>query len=159
MTLQLGILASGTGSNALAIIRAAKEGRLDADVRIVIANRPEAPVLQKAAGQGITALCLDHEDHGSREEHDAHLVKALHDAGADTAALAGYMRLVSQLFLDAFPGRVLNLRPTLLPGFGGVRGTRECVRYGAEIGGCMVYSVEPVRDGGPIIIQAALRVR
>ncbi len=158
MTLRLGILASGSGTNAQAIIDAAQEGRLDADIRLVLANRPGAAVLGRAQEHGIASLCLDHTAFASREDFDARMAQELRDAGADTVALAGYMRLVTPAFLDAFPGRVLNIHPALLPAFPGNYSTRSCWEYGAKFSGCTVHFVDPVMDGGPIIIQAALPV-
>ncbi|MBP3730805.1 MAG: phosphoribosylglycinamide formyltransferase [Mailhella sp.] len=158
MTLRLGILASGRGTNAQAIIDAADSGRLNADIRIVIANRPGAMVLERARKHGIKSLCLDHNAFADRESYDRQAVEELLAAGADTIALAGYMRLVTPLFLRTFPNRVLNIHPALLPAFPGSRGVRDAWNYGAKISGCTVHFVDPVMDGGPIIIQAALPV-
>ena len=159
MTLRLGILASGSGSNAKAIIDAARSGRLDAEICLVLSDRPGAKVLALAQECGIDSLCLDPVRHESRESYDKSAVEALRAAGADTVALAGYMRLVTPAFLEAFPGRVLNLHPALLPSFPGLHATRACREYGARFSGCSVHFVSPVTDGGPIIIQAALPVR
>ena len=115
MTLKLGILASGSGTNAQAMIDAAEAGRLVADIRIIIANRPGAPVLDRAERHGIAHLCLDHKTFPDRETFDRRMVEELTAAGVDTVALAGYMRLVTPVFLDAFPGRVLNIHPAVLP--------------------------------------------
>ena len=159
MTIRLGILASGIGSNAQAIIEAARAGRLDAEIRLVLSDRPGAKVLSQAQERGIASLCLDPAQCESREIYDQHTVRALLEAGVDTVALAGYMRLVTPAFLEAFPGRVLNLHPALLPSFPGMHAVRACREYGARFSGCTVHFVSPVTDGGPIIIQAALPVR
>ena len=159
MTLKLGILASGSGTNAQAIIDAAKAGRLDADIRIVISNRPGAKVLERAEKSGIPSLCLDHKTFPDRESFDARMVEALLSAGVDTVALAGYMRLVTPVFLDAFPNRVLNIHPAVLPAFPGTHGARDAWTYGAKFSGCTVHVVDPVMDGGPVIVQATLPIR
>lgn len=159
MTLRLGILASGSGTNAQAMIDAVEAGKLDADIRIIIANRPGAPVLDRAAKHGIPHLCLDHKTFPDRETFDLRMVKELLAAGVDTVALAGYMRLVTPAFLDAFPNRVLNVHPAVLPAFPGTHGARDAWAYGAKFSGCTVHVVNPVMDGGPIIIQATLPVR
>lgn len=159
MTLKLGILASGSGTNAQAIIDAAEKGRLDADIRIIISNRPGARVLERAEKHGIAALCLDHRTFPDRETFDARMVKELLGAGVDTVALAGYMRLVTPVFLDAFPNRVLNIHPAVLPAFPGTHGARDAWNYGAKFSGCTVHVVNPVMDGGPIIVQATLPIR
>lgn len=159
MTLKLGILASGSGTNAQAMIDAAEAGTLDADIRIIIANRPGAPVLERAKKHGIAHLCLDHRTFPDRESFDLRMVEELRAAGVDTVALAGYMRLVTPAFLDAFPNRVLNVHPAVLPAFPGTHGARDARQYGAKFSGCTVHIVDPVMDGGPIIIQATLPVR
>ena len=159
MTLKLGILASGSGTNAQAIIDAAEAGRLDADIRIIISNRPGAKVLERAEKHGIARLCLDHKTFPDRESYDRRVVEELLAAGVDTVALAGYMRLVTSAFLDAFPNRVLNVHPAVLPAFPGTHGARDAWEYGAKFSGCTVHVVDPVMDGGPIIIQATLPVR
>jgi len=159
MTLKLGILASGSGTNAQAMIDAAEAGRLDADIRLVIANRPGAGVLERAKKHGIPHLCLDHKTFPDRESFDLGVVEELRRAGVDTVALAGYMRLVTPAFLDAFPNRVLNIHPALLPSFPGTHGARDAWNYGAKVSGCTVHIVDPVMDGGPIIVQAVLPIR
>lgn len=159
MTIRLGILASGSGTNAQAMIDAARSGRLDADIRIVLSNRPQAGVLLRAQKNGIAHACLDHEAFADRESYDSRLAGELLAAGVDTVALAGYMRMVSPVFLNAFPGRVLNIHPTLLPAFQGAHAVSKAWEYGVKFSGCTVHFVDAVLDGGPIIIQAVLPVR
>ena len=159
MTLKLGILASGSGTNAQAMIDAVESGKLDAEIRIIIANRPGAKVLERAAKHGIPHICIDHKAFPDRESFDLRMVEELNKAGVDTVALAGYMRLVTPAFLDAFPDRVLNIHPAVLPSFPGTHGARDAWEYGAKFSGCTVHVVNPVMDGGPIIVQAILPVR
>ena len=159
MTIKLGILASGSGSNAQAMIDAVESGKLDAEICVIIANRPGAKVLERAARHGIPHICIDHKTFPDRESFDLRMVEELQKAGVDTVALAGYMRLVTPAFLDAFPGRVLNIHPAILPSFPGTHGARDAWEYGAKFSGCTVHVVNPVMDGGPIIVQAILPVR
>ena len=159
MTIKLGILASGSGSNAQAMIDAVESGKLDAEICVIIANRPSAKVLERAARHGIPHICIDHKTFPDRESFDLRMVEELQKAGVDTVALAGYMRLVTPAFLDAFPGRVLNIHPAILPSFPGTHGARDAWEYGAKFSGCTVHVVNPVMDGGPIIVQAILPVR
>ena len=159
MTLKLGILASGSGTNAQAMIDAVEAGRLDADIRIIIANRPHAAVLGRAERHGIPHKCIDHTKFSDRDSFDRSVTEALVAAGVDTVALAGYMRLVTPAFLESFPGRVLNIHPAILPAFPGTHGARDAWNYGVKFSGCTVHVVNSVMDGGPIIVQAILPVR
>ena len=158
MGLKLAILASGSGTNAEAIFKAVERGALDADIRLVLANRPGAKVLERAARRSVPAVCLDHKAFPDRENFDNAVIKAIQDAGADTVALAGYMRLVTPAFLDAFPNRVLNIHPAILPSFPGVHGAADAHAWGVKFTGCTVHFVSPEMDCGPIIVQACLPV-
>ena len=158
MSLKLAILASGSGTNAEAMFEAIEQGKLDADVRLVLANRPGAKVLERAARRGLPHICLDHKKYASREEFDAAVVEAIKASGADTVALAGYMRMVTPAFLDAFPNRVLNIHPAILPSFPGVHGAGDAHAWGVKFTGCTVHFVSPEMDCGPIIIQSCLPV-
>ncbi len=159
MTIKLGILASGNGTNAQAMIDAVEAGRLDADIRIILSNRPHAGVLERAQRHGVPHGCIDHTAFSDRGSCDGRIVDELLAAGADTVALAGYMRMVTPAFLNAFPQRVLNIHPTLLPAFPGTDAVRHVVEYGVRFSGCTVHFVSDVMDGGPVIIQAVLPVR
>lgn len=158
MSLKLAILASGSGTNAEAIFRAVDRGALDADIRLVFANRPGAKVLERAARRGLPAICLDHKAFPDRESFDTAVIRVIQDAGADTVVLAGYMRLVTPAFLDAFPHRVLNIHPAILPSFPGVHGAADAHAWGVRFTGCTVHFVSPEMDCGPIIVQACLPV-
>lgn len=154
--LQLGILASGSGSNARAILDAAACGQLQARIRVVISNRPNAGVLEHARAAHVPAVCIDHTLYPTREAFDAAIVTALHEYRVDTVAMAGFMRLITPVLLSAFPGRILNIHPALLPAFPGVRGAGDASDYGVKIAGCSVHFVDLVMDHGPVIIQAAV---
>lgn len=157
MTLHLGILASGSGSNAEAIFQAIESGALDASIRLVFCNRPEAKVMERAATWGVPALCIDHKGK-TRENFDALMLTALREAGVDTVVMAGYMRLVSPAFLSAFPNRILNIHPALLPAFRGAHGMDEALAWGVKLSGCSVHFVSEEMDCGALIIQAAVPV-
>ena len=158
MPLNIAILASGSGSNAQAIIDKAAAGVLDVNVCCIICNRPGAGVIQRAARAGIACVVLDHKAYPDRESYDSAVVQHLQEHGAELVVLAGYMRLLSPLFLDAFSGRIINIHPALLPSFPGVHGGADALEYGVRISGCTVHFVEEKMDGGPIIIQAAVPV-
>lgn len=158
MPLNIAILASGSGSNAQAIIDKAAAGILDANVCCIICNRPGAGVIERAAKAGIACVVLDHKAYPDRESYDRAVVQHLQKYDARLVVLAGYMRLLSPVFLDAFSGRVINIHPALLPSFPGVHGGADALEYGVRISGCTVHFVEEKMDGGPVIIQAAVPV-
>jgi phosphoribosylglycinamide formyltransferase-1 len=158
MTLHIAALASGTGSNVSAVLDAIEKGALDARLRIVLANRIDAPVLEKAARRGVSVWAGDHRDFPSREGFDQAMLEQISLAGADTVVLAGYMRLLSPVFIHAFPGRILNIHPSLLPSFPGTHGGRDALDYGVRLSGATVHFVDEGMDNGPVIIQAAVPV-
>jgi phosphoribosylglycinamide formyltransferase 1 len=156
--LKLGVLVSGSGTNLQAILDAVANRALDADVRIVISNRPEATALERAARAGVPTAVISHREIKDRAEFDRRLVKALRDAGVSLVVLAGFMRVVTPIFLDAFPGRVVNIHPALLPSFPGVHGQRQALEHRVKVAGCTVHYVDAGTDSGPIIAQAAVPV-
>lgn len=153
MSLKLAILASGSGSNAQVIFEAVKKGLLDVDIRLVLCNRPHAKVLERAELFGIPSICIDHTLFATREEFDTDICAKIKEAGADTIAMAGYMRMVTPYFLQNFAGRVINIHPAILPSFAGVSGAKDAVEYGVKVSGCSVHFVTDKMDAGPIIIQ------
>ena len=158
MTLRIAALASGTGSNIAAILKYIEDGRLDATVALVLSNKMEAPVLARAREKGIPTWAQDHKSFPSREAFDNAMVKAIQDAGADTVVLAGYMRILTAGFVQAFPGRVLNIHPAILPSFPGAHGGRDALGYGVRVSGATVHFVDEIMDNGPVIIQAVVPV-
>lgn len=158
MTLTLGVLASGSGSNLQAILDAASSGSLDARVAVVVSDVAEAFALERARRAG-TATEVVPLAGASREDHDRRVVESLRRHGVDTVALAGYMRLVSPVLLRAFPGRVLNIHPALLPSFPGLHVHAQVIAHGAKFSGCTVHLVDEEMDTGPIVIQAVVPVR
>jgi phosphoribosylglycinamide formyltransferase-1 len=156
--LKLGVLVSGSGTNLQAILDAVAEGRLDAQVRVVISNQPEAKALERAARAQVSTVVISHREHKDRAAFDRLLVQALREAEVDLVVLAGFMRIVTPIFLDAFPGRVVNVHPALLPAFPGVHGQRQALEHGVKVAGCTVHFVDSGTDSGPIIAQAAVPV-
>lgn len=156
----LGVLASGRGSNLEAILQAV--GRADLPLRpaVVVTNRPEAGALEVARRYGVPGVFVDPKPFGrDREAYDLALLAVLREHGVDLVALAGYLRLVSPLFLAAFPRRVLNIHPSLLPAFPGLEAQRQAVEYGVQVSGCTVFLVDEGLDTGPILMQAAVPVQ
>lgn len=156
MTLPIGVLISGSGSNLQSIIDRIAEGVLDAEVRMVISNKAEAYGLERAARAGIPTMVLKHGDYAGREEFDAQMVKVLKGAGVEAVVMAGFMRIITPVFLSAFHERVINIHPALLPSFPGVDGQGDAVDYGVKIAGCTVHFVDDKMDNGPVFIQAAV---
>jgi len=156
--LRLGVLASGTGSNLQAILDACSARRIAAEAAVVICNIPGARALQRAAEARVPAVLLPHREHARREDYDARLVSELRSRSVDLVCLAGFMRIVTPVLLSAFPQRVLNIHPSLLPGFPGMHGVRQALRAGVRVSGCTVHFVDEGTDSGPILIQAAVPV-
>jgi phosphoribosylglycinamide formyltransferase-1 len=157
----LGILASGRGSNCDAILRAVARGRLAARVGLVLSDRPDAPVLDRAREHGAPARYLDPGRPGARlaPHAEAAYVAALRDAGVEWVALAGFLRILGRAFLEAFPRRIVNIHPSLLPAFPGLDAQAQAWRYGVKVAGCTVHLVDAGVDTGPIVHQVAVEVR
>jgi phosphoribosylglycinamide formyltransferase-1 len=159
MNRRLGILISGRGSNMQAIIDAVEEDRLEAAVAVVISNRADAKGLEHARRHGIPTVVLDHRAFPSRAEFDLTLLETLkiHDVGL--VCLAGFMRLLSPVVVDAYPQRILNVHPSLLPAFPGLHAQRQAIVHGVKVSGATVHIVTADLDAGPILLQAAVPVR
>jgi phosphoribosylglycinamide formyltransferase-1 len=156
--LRLGVLASGGGSNLQSIIDRCAEGSLTAEIALVLSNNPQAGALERAREAGLPWKCIDHRKFADRESFDGAVIASLQEAGVELVVLAGFMRLISQTFLDAFPGRIMNIHPALLPAFPGLHVQRKALEYGARFSGCTVHFVDGGVDTGPIIIQAVVPV-
>ena len=156
--MRLAILASGNGTNAQAIAEAVRDGRLTAEIAVIVTNRPQAGVIEKARAFGLPVEILPSKGIKDREAYDRSLLNLLTPYRVDTIALAGWMRILSDVLIDAYPGRILNLHPAILPSFTGATGIEDACRYGVKLTGCTVHSVTRELDGGPIIIQAAVPV-
>ena len=158
MNRNLGILISGRGSNLQAIIDAIAAGRLDARVAVVISNRADAAGLGRAQAAGIETVCLDHRHFKSREDYDRALVHELHAREVGLVCLAGFMRLLSPVFIDAFPNAILNIHPSLLPAFPGLDAQHQAWQHGVKVSGATVHLVDCDLDAGPVVLQAAVPV-
>jgi phosphoribosylglycinamide formyltransferase 1 len=154
----IGVLISGRGSNLQSIIDAVTAGRLDATIAVVVSNRAEAQGLQRARDAGIDAVHLSPRDFADRGAYDQALAALLLDRGVALVCLAGFMRLVGAPLLDAFPNRILNIHPSLLPSFPGLEAQRQALEYGVRVTGATVHLVNADLDGGPIVLQAAVPV-
>ena len=157
-TNRLGILISGRGSNMIAILDAIRDGRLDAEAAAVISNIEPAPGLLKARELGVETLFISHKGR-TREEHDTELIAQLQKRGVTLVCLAGYMRLISPLFVRSFHNRLLNIHPSLLPAFPGLDSQRQALEHGVKVTGCTVHLVDEELDHGPIVMQCAVEVR
>jgi phosphoribosylglycinamide formyltransferase 1 len=154
---RLGILLSGRGSNFEAIAANVAQGKLDAEIAVVISNRGEARGLEMAREQGLPAVAMT-ANTGAREEYDRRLVWELQDRGVDLVCLAGFMRLLTREFCRAFPMRALNIHPSLLPAFPGLHAQSQAIEHGVKVSGCTVHFVDEGLDAGPILLQAAVPV-
>ncbi len=154
---RLGILLSGRGSNFEAIANNVASGRLNADIAAVISNRPEARGLEIARERGLPAVLIPSKG-VAREEYDRSVVAELRNRGVELVCLAGFMRLLSAEFCRAFPLRVLNIHPSLLPAFPGLEAQKQALDHGVKISGCSVHFVDELLDAGPIVRQAAVPV-
>ena len=158
-TLDLGVLVSGNGTNLQAILDAVQDRTLDAKIRLVLSNKADAFALERARKAGVETAVVSHRDYASREQFDAAIVAALKRAGAEWIVLAGFMRVLTPTFLDAFPRRIVNIHPALLPAFPGVNAQKQALEYGVKLSGCTVHFVDSGVDTGPIIAQRVVEVR
>jgi phosphoribosylglycinamide formyltransferase-1 len=157
--MNIGVLVSGSGSNLQAILDADKRGELGgAHVALVISNVPGVRALERAAAAGVPAVVIPHKEFPSRPAFDAALIAKLREFSVEAVALAGFMRIVTPSFLQAFPGRVLNIHPSLLPAFPGTHAQRQALEYGAHLSGCTVHLVDEGCDTGPILMQACVPI-
>jgi phosphoribosylglycinamide formyltransferase-1 len=154
---QLGILLSGRGSNFAAIAENISKGLIPARIAIVISNRAEAPGIEHARKLGLNAVVIPSKGK-VREQHDAEVIAALQNANVDLICLAGYMRLLSPGFVRAFPHRIMNIHPSLLPAFPGLDAQKQAFEHGAKVSGCTVHFVDEFLDHGAIIVQHAVPV-
>lgn len=154
----IGVLISGGGTNLQAIIDAIEAGKLDAKIEVVLSNKADAYGLTRARQHGIPTEVLNHKDFASREAYDQAVVARLSGRGVELVALAGFMRLLSPVFIKAFSNRIMNIHPALLPSFPGLNVQQKAVQHGARFSGCTVHFVNEECDEGPIIIQAVVPV-
>lgn len=155
---RIAIFASGRGSNAEAIIRACRDGEIDGEVVLVLSDCPDAPVLAKAEHYGIRAVGIDPKSFANKVDYESHLLRLLSEAAADLVCLAGYMRLIGALLLGAYRRRILNIHPSLLPSFPGLRAQAQALAAGVKVSGCTVHFIDAGMDTGPIVAQTAVAV-
>lgn len=156
--LRLAVLASGRGSNLQAIIDAITEGRLHAVLALVISNKAESQALERARKHGAPAVFLDPKATPGRDAYDAVILEHLRKHDVGLVALAGYMKIVTRVLIDAYANRIMNIHPSLLPSFPGLKAQQQALDWGAKVSGCTVHFVEEGVDTGPIIQQAAVPV-
>lgn len=156
--LTLGVLVSGSGTNLQAILDAIAAGTLDARVALVLSNKPRVAALERARRAGIASEVVSHRAFASREAFDGYMVTRLKAHGVDTVVLAGFLRVVTPVLLEAFSGRVINIHPSLLPAFPGLDAQGQALDAGVKVAGCTVHFVDAGTDTGPVIAQAAVPV-
>lgn len=156
--LRLAVLASGRGSNLQALVDAGESGEMDGTVALVVSDNPGSYALERAKKQGIPSRVVERKGFASRQAFDTALADAVQESGAELVALAGFMRVISTSFLFRFPGKVINIHPSLLPAFPGLDAQKQALEYGVKITGCTVHYVDEGVDNGPIIIQSAVPV-
>ncbi|MBD2089722.1 phosphoribosylglycinamide formyltransferase [Microcoleus sp. FACHB-1515] len=156
--LKLGVLASGSGSNFAAIADAIATGELNAQIQVLIYNNPDAIAAQRAQARNIPTVLLNHREFATREDLDAAIAQTLRQHSVDWVIMAGWMRRVTKVLIGAFPDRILNIHPSLLPSFPGIRAIEQALAAGVKITGCTVHFVELEVDSGPIVLQAAVPV-
>jgi phosphoribosylglycinamide formyltransferase-1 len=154
--LPIGVLASGRGSNLQSIIDAVAQGKLSAEIKVVISDNAEALALVRAKACGIQTEILLDQGFSSRSAYDRKLIQMLNDRGVELVILAGFMRIMSKDFIKAFPMKIMNIHPALLPSFPGLKVQKKALEYGVKFSGCTVHFVDEGVDTGPIIIQAAV---
>ncbi len=156
--LKLGIMASGNGSNFEAVAVAIRDGKLNAKIQVLIYNNPEAKAAARAEKWGVPTVLLNHRDFRKREDFDRQIVQILQQHEVDWVVLAGWMRVVTKALLDVFPNQIINIHPSLLPSFRGIRAVEQALVAGVKIAGCTVHLLRLEVDSGPILIQAAVPV-
>ncbi len=156
--LKLGIMASGNGSNFEAVANAIASQQLHAQIQVLIYNNPGIKAVTRSEHWRVPSVLLNHRDYKRREDLDAAIVEVLRQYEVEWVVMAGWMRVVTPVLIDAFPDRIINIHPSLLPSFKGVRAIEQALEAGVKIAGCTVHLVRPEIDSGPILIQAAVPV-
>lgn len=157
--LKIGVLASGRGSNLQALLDACAGGNIPAEVAVVLSDHADAYALQRARQSQVPARHVDPAAWSGKEQYEQELVRLLQAHGVELVCLAGYMRLVGRVMLQAFPGRIMNIHPSLLPAFPGLHAQKQALDYGVRFAGCTVHFVDEGMDSGPIILQAVVPVQ
>ena len=154
----LGVLCSGRGTNLQSILAAVESGQIPAPVGVVLTDKPDAKALERAEKAGIPHFCVNRKNYTDKQAFEEALVEKLRAHGVTLVILAGFMRILSPYFVHEFPGRILNIHPSLLPSFGGAHAHRDVLAYGVKVSGCTIHFVDEGMDSGPIILQTAVPV-
>jgi len=157
--INIGVLASGRGTNLQAIIEAIKEGKVEGRISIVISDNPDAHALKRAKQNNIETKYINFKSFKNREDYDKKIVEYLKENGVALVVLAGYMRILSPYFIRTYKNKIMNIHPALLPSFPGLHAQRQAVEYGVKVSGCTVHFVDEGVDSGPIILQKAAEVK
>jgi phosphoribosylglycinamide formyltransferase-1 len=152
----LGVLVSGSGSNLQSIIDSIARGLLDADINVVISNNPDAYALVRAKKHNIASVIIKHTDFKTGDNCDQKIIDVLKAYSVELVVMAGFMRILSPLFLNAFPMKILNIHPAILPAFPGINAQKRAAEYGVKFSGCSVHFADEGVDSGPVIIQAVV---
>lgn len=155
---KLGVLCSGRGTDLQSIIDAIGRGEVNAEIAVVLTDKPDAYALERAQQAGIKAVCVNRKEYDGREPFEQALIAELEAAGVTLVVLAGFMRILTPLFVRHFAGRIMNIHPALLPSFPGAHAHRDVLAYGVKVSGCTVHFVDEGTDSGPIILQRAVPV-
>lgn len=158
MMINIGVLASGRGTNLQAIIEAIEEGKIKGEIKVVVSDHPNACALKRAQQYLIDTRYIDFKEFKNREDYDKEIIKILKEKKIDLVVLAGYMRILSSYFIRTYKNRIMNIHPALLPSFIGLHAQKQAVEYGVKVSGCTVHFVDEGIDSGPIILQKAVEV-
>jgi phosphoribosylglycinamide formyltransferase-1 len=157
--INVGVLASGRGTDFQSLVDAKARGDLDVTLAVLICNVPDAPVIGRAGKAGVPAVVIDHRSYGKdREAFEREVVRVLREKRVDLVVFAGFMRLVTPYFVREFPARIVNIHPSLLPAFPGAHAPADAIAWGAKVSGCTIHFVDESVDGGPVILQKAVPV-
>ena len=157
--INIGVLASGRGTNLQAIIEAIEGGKIEGRISIVISDNSDAYALKRAKQYNIDTRYINFKSYKNREDYDKEIIKALEEKKIDLVVLAGYMRILSPFFINAYKNKIMNIHPALLPSFPGLHAQRQAVEYGAKVSGCTVHFVDEGVDSGPIVLQKSVEVK
>ena len=157
--INIGVLASGRGTNLQAIIEAIEEGEIEGRINIVISDNRDAFALKRAKQNNIETQYVDFKSFKNREDYDKEIIKILEEKKIDLVVLAGYMRILSPFFINTYKNKIMNIHPALLPSFPGLHAQRQAVEYGAKVSGCTVHFVDEGVDSGPIVLQKSVEVK
>jgi len=156
--INIGVLASGRGTNLQAIIEAIEDGKIEGEIKMVISDHPKACALKRAQQYYIETRYIDFKEFKNREDYDKEIIKTLKEKKIDLVVLAGYMRILSPYFIKAYQNKIMNIHPALLPSFPGLHAQKQAVEAGVKVSGCTVHFVDEGVDSGPIILQKAVEV-